>query len=79
MNKFVYVVSLAGKHVTSKWSIQYAIKSMDNIAKARTMIKNRYGIEFEEQPSFSCNWYWQFNNITDDRDIKLIVEHVDIL
>lgn len=79
MNEFVYVVSLAGQSVFHNWGIQYVIKHIDNLDKVRTKIKENYGIEFEELSSSFHNGWWRFNNVTDDRDINLIVERVDIL
>lgn len=79
MNEFVYVVSLAGQSVFHNWGIQYAIKHIDNLDKVHTKIKENYGIEFEELPSNYYNGWWNFANITDDRDIHLIVERVDII
>lgn len=79
MNEFVYVVSLTGKHVFHNWDIQYVIKHIDNLDKVRTKIKENYGIEFEELSSHFYNCWWDFANITDDRDIHLIVERVDVI
>lgn len=79
MNEFVYVVSLAGQSVFHNWDIQYVIKHIDNLDKVRTKIKENYGIEFEELSSNFYNAWWMFDNVTDDRDIHLIVERVDII
>lgn len=79
MNDFVYVVSLAGKHVFHNWDIQYVIKHIDNLNKVRTKIKENYGIEFEERSSQFYDGWWDFANITNDRDIHLIVERVDVI
>lgn len=79
MNNSVYVVSLAGKHVFHDWSIQCIITTMDNLDKIRDKIKERCNIEFEEKSTYFTNGYWKFDNITDDRDIYLIVELVDVI
>lgn len=79
MNEFAYVVSLAGKHVFHDWSIKCVIKHIDNLDKVRAMIKKNHDIEFEDKSSQSYNGWWKFDNITDNRDIKLIVERVDVL
>ena len=52
---------------------------MGDLDKARDIIKEIHGVEFEELSSRFFNGYWEFNNITDDRDITLVVERVDII
>lgn len=79
MNNSVYIVSLAGKHVFHDWSIQCAIKSMSDLDKVRAMIKEKDLIEFEQFSSSFTSYYWKFNNISDNRDIYLIVERVNML
>lgn len=79
MNNFAYVVSLAGSHVFHEWSVRAIIKSIDDLDKVRAIIRNNNGIEFEDRPSRFYNGWWCFDNITDNRDIKLIVERVDIV
>ena len=79
MNKFVYVVSLAGQSVFHNRGIQYVIKHIDDLDKVRAKIKEDYGIEFEELSSNYYNGWWNFANITDDRDIHLIVERIDVI
>lgn len=79
MNEFVYVVSLMGQSMFHNWGIQYVIKHIDNLDKVRTKIKENYGIEFEEYSFNFYNGWWRFDNVTDDRDIHLIVERVDVI
>ena len=79
MNNFVYVVSLAGKHVFHDWSIQCVITHMGNLDKVRAKIKEKYNVEFEEKSAQFMSGYWKFDNITDNRDIHLIVERVDVV
>ena len=72
----MYVVSLVGKHVFQENTIVCTITRMSNLDKIRVYIKQKHGIEFEELSSnFTSSW-WCFNNITDNRDISLIVENV---
>lgn len=79
MNKYVYVVSLAGKHVFHDWSIQCVITRMGDLDKVRDKIKERHNIEFEKLANtFACG-YWKFDNISDNRDVYLVVERVDVL
>lgn len=77
--EFVYVVSLVGTNVHKSHSTQYVIKHIDDLDKARDIIKKRYNIEFEKLSSRFFDGYWEFMNITDDRDITLVVERVDTL
>lgn len=79
MNDFVYVVSLAGKHVFHDWSIQYVITRMDDLDKVRVKIKERYNVDFEKMFTQFAYGYWKFDNISDNRDIYLIVERVNVL
>lgn len=79
MNEFIYVVSLAGKHVFHDWSIQCVIKHIDDLDKIRAKIKEQHHVEFEELSSRFHDGYWKFDNITDNRDIYLIVERVDVV
>lgn len=79
MDEFVYVVSLAGKHVFHDWSVKCVIKHIDDLDKVRATIKKNHDIEFEDKSSQFYNGWWCFDNITDNRDIKLVVERVDVL
>lgn len=79
MNKHIYVVSLAGKHVFHEWSIQCCISSLDKLDKVRDYIKDKHELEFSKKSTnftIACRIY---DNITDKRDIKMIVEQVDIM
>lgn len=72
----MYVVSLQGKDVFQGNDVVCTITRMSNLDKVRVYIKQKHGIEFEELSAiFTSNW-WCFNNITDNRDISLIVENV---
>lgn len=79
MEDFIYVVALAGKDVFHDFSIQHTIKSMSDLDKSRSIIKEKTGLEFEERTSHFFNGYWKFYNITDNRDVCLIVERVSIV
>lgn len=72
----MYVVSLQGKDVFQGNDIVCTITRMSHLDKIRVYIKQKYNIEFETlSANFASNW-WCFDNITDDRDISLIVENV---
>ena len=79
MKDFVYVVSLAGKHVFHDWSIQYVITHISDLGKVRDKIKERHNVEFEKLANQSSYGYLKFDNISDNRDIYLVVEKVDVL
>ena len=79
MDKYVYVVSLAGKHVFHDCSIQCVITRIGDLDKARDKIKERHNIEFEKLANTFAWGYWKFDNISDNRDIYLIVERVNVL
>lgn len=77
---FAYVVYLQGSKVQGGFSHQCLIESYNELSGARAFIKDKYGLEFAEE----CTKFYgfdhnEFNNITDDRDITLVVERVDIL
>lgn len=79
MEDFIYVVALAGKDVFHDFSIQHTIKSMSDLDKSRSIIKEKTGLGFEELSSSFSNGYWKFDNITDNQDVYLIVERVPIV
>ena len=72
----MYVVSLVGKNVFQGNTIVCTITRMSNLDKIRVYIKQKYGIEFEELSANFISGWWLFDNITDDRDISLVVESI---
>lgn len=72
----MYVVSLQGKNVFQSNDIVCTITRMSNLDKVRVYIKQKHGIEFEELSAKFTSSLWCFDNITDNRDISLIVENV---
>lgn len=77
---FAYVVYLQGSKVQGGFSLECLIESFSELEDARKLIKEKYNLEFTEFCSkFYGNSHQEFNNITDDRDITLVVERVDIL
>lgn len=79
MNGFVYVISLVGKHVFHENSTMYAINTIEDLYKVRAKLKEIYNLEFESYPFPRCTDCIKFKNITDNRDITLVVELVDVL
>lgn len=70
----MYIVSLVGNHVFKGSIVVCTIKRISNLDKIRIYIKQKYGVEFEElSAQFTPSW-WKFDNITDNRDISLIIE-----
>ena len=72
----MYVVSLIGKHVFHDNTIVCTITRMSYLNKIRIYIKQKYNVEFETFASDFTSGWLRFDNITDDRDISLIVEKV---
>lgn len=72
----MYVVSLQGKDVFHDNIIVCTITRMSHLDKIRVYIKQKYNIEFETLSAIFTSSWWHFNNITDNRDISLIVENV---
>ena len=79
MDKYVYVVSITGENIYDGCCIQYVINSMRDLDKVRRRLKKVYGVEFEELSSCFTSSWWKFTNITNDNDINLLVERVDVL
>lgn len=79
---FAYVVYLWGKHVFSGHSNICLIESHSELDDVRKLVKERYNLEFSEYATESYGSFCgcvKFSNITDNRDITLIVERIDIL
>lgn len=77
----VWVVTLAGEHVHHGHSVQGVIETIDDLSVIREKVKEAYKIEFESENSASDDFrsfYRKYMNITDDRDIMLILERVSM-
>lgn len=74
MKTEVYVVSIVGKNVHQGYSLQGVISSitMDHIIRSK--IISLYGVLFEEKASRHYTGFWEFKNISDNRDITLRIE-----
>lgn len=74
MKTEVYVVSIVGKNVHQGYSLQGVISSitMDHIIRSK--IRSMYGVFFEEKASIHYTGFWEFKNISDNRDITLRIE-----
>ena len=75
---FVYAVSLVDEYISRDGSVQYVIGDMTHLDEVRNKIKQKYNIEFAEDPSFSINSYHVFRGITDNRCSRLVVKRINI-
>ena len=71
----IYVASLQGKSVFHDFSIQCVMKDLSDLKLLRAKLKEK-NLTFDEHPSAraSSSSYLVFDNIGDDRDVKLVVE-----
>ena len=74
----IYVASLQGKSVFHDFSIQCAMKDLSDLDFLRARLKEEYNLTFDEHSSARCSSssYLVFDNIGDNRHVKLIVERV---
>lgn len=73
----VWVVTLAGEHVHHGHSVQGVIETTDDLHIIREKIEEIYNIEFESENSARDEFwrlYQKYENITDDRNITLVLE-----
>lgn len=76
---FAYVCSVIGNDIYHNGVNIGIINSVDDLDKVRRIAKDRYGLEFEELASCFKDGWLKFSNVTDNRDIALIVERVNYL
>lgn len=77
---FAYVAYLWGDNVFNGHSNVCLFENFSEFDDVRKLIKEKYNLEFTEfATSFCGSGYQVFNNITDDRDIKLVIDRVDII
>lgn len=71
----IYVASLQGKSVFHDFSIQCVMKDLSDLKLLRAKLKEK-NLTFDEYSSArgSSSDYLVFDNIGDDRDVKLVVE-----
>lgn len=72
----IYVASLQGKGVFHDFSIQCAMKDLSDLELLRARLKEEYNLTFDEHSSARCSSssYLVFDNIGDNRHVKLVVE-----
>ena len=73
----IYVASLQGKSVFHDFSIQCVMKDLSDLKLLRAKLKEK-NLTFDEHSSArgGSSSYLVFDNIGDDRDVKLVVEKV---
>lgn len=77
---FAYVVYIQGTKVQGGFSHQCLIERVSELEDARKLLKEKYALEFTAHcTKFFGSYHQEFSNITDDRDITLVVERVEIL
>lgn len=71
----IYVASLQGKDVFHDFSIQCVMKDLSDLKLLRAKLKEKH-LTFDEHSSArgGSSSYLVFDNIGDDRDVKLVVE-----
>lgn len=76
--EIIYIVALEGQHVWKGQTFKCFIKSFREFDEVRKILKRDYKLEFEELAAkFINGFYWVFDNITDNRDIKCVVYAVE--
>ena len=72
----IYVASLQGKSVFHDFSIQCVMKNLSDLNLLSARLKEKHNLTFDEHSSAraSSSSYLVFDNIGDDRDVKLIIE-----
>lgn len=76
---FAYVCSIVGKDVYNNSVNIGIINSTSDLDKVRQIIKDRHNIEFEGLASCFRDGWLKFSNVTDNRDVALLVERVKYL
>ena len=76
---FAYVCSIVGNDVPNNSVNIGVINSVNDLNKVRRIAKDRYSLEFEELASQFRDGWLKFSNVTDNRDIALLVERVEYL
>lgn len=76
---FAYICSVVGNDVYHNGVNIGIINSVNDLDKVRQIVKDKYGLEFEELSSHFRDGWLLFSNVTDNRDVALLVERVNIL
>lgn len=76
---FAYVCSIVGNDVYNNSVNIGIIDSVNDLDKVRQIVKDKHGLEFEELSSCFRDGWLRFSNVTDNRDVALLVERVNYL
>lgn len=76
---FAYVCSIVGNDVYNNSVNIGIINRVNDLDKVRRIAKDRYSLEFEELASRFRDGWLRFSNVTDNRDVALLVERVNYL
>lgn len=76
---FAYVCSIVGNDVYNNSVNIGIIDSVNDLDKVRQIVKDKHGLEFEELSSHFRDGWLRFSNVTDNRDVALLVERVNYL
>ena len=74
----MWVATLVGKDVYNEFVIAGVCETM-NIGLAQITIEKRFKVKFEQDDEHSVFGHRIFNNVSDNRDIKLIISITNII
>lgn len=77
--EFKYVCSIVGNDVYNNSVNIGIIDSVNDLDKVRQIVKDKHDLEFEELSSCFRDGWLRFSNVTDNRDVALLVERVNYL
>lgn len=75
----MWIVALVGEHVHHGHANQRVISDLSMLDEVRDHLKDTYGLEFSEHNASSYSLgYRRYDNISDTRDISLVVETINV-
>lgn len=73
------LISLTGKHVYHEGYNVCIVDGFDKEQIARKIIYDKHHLRFEDTPIVNTPYYKVYNNITDNREINLVVEYIEYI
>lgn len=75
------VCAIFGKHVYNIFKVKYVLNDINDDHIVINKLKEEYGIDFVEAKAYNNNGisFIFYKNDTDERDINLIIEAIDII